>query len=363
MRDLKFTAALLILLFAASSYADDFICIPSTLFYNKLRFGMTPDMVGKALGSKDDKLACRELPPDDPFFKAGLDQKKCFQYVYGENGSNIEHNLYFSNNRLTNFISVYKPIDKSFDYHVYFDDKVDSLRQVMKQANIRCSKWINNTRRCSFHSSIAALDFTEGSYGTIISARPPHLLAEEYQRKTTNGPIDISLYGLKVGRSTIEDLKNAARKNKWKVTKKEDLFGLNETGEVTYIIKPHEPADVFQLTADFDRDTLREFTYWFIDPYRAGEKPVKVETNYLDLLNNKYGKPYDKPRDIFTVTSWKINIGYANEVEIRTDQSSSKELTFIRYTDAKLNVYRSIKEINKSIEDYMKKFQRSKIEL
>ncbi|MCX7195927.1 MAG: hypothetical protein NTV37_08645 [Proteobacteria bacterium] len=200
MRYSKFATAILIFLFVVSSYADEFISIPSTLFYNKLRFGMTPDMVGKALGSNDNQLGCRELPPDDAFFRPGLDQKMCSQYVYGENESNIKHTLYFTNNRLTNFLSVYKPVDKNIDYHKYFEDKVDSLRQVIKQANISCSKWVNNSRRCSFHSSIAAIDFTEGTYETIISARPPYLLAEEYQRKATNGSMDVSLYGLEVGK-------------------------------------------------------------------------------------------------------------------------------------------------------------------
>lgn len=363
MRYLKFATAMLIFLCVVPSYADELISIPSTLFYNKLRFGMTPDMVDKALGSKDNKLRCRELPPDDAFFRHGLDQKICAQYIYGENESNIEHTLYFTNNRLTNFFSVYKPVNKNVDYHKYFEDKVDSLRHVIKQANINCSKWGNNSRRCSFHSPIAAIDFTEGTFGTIISARLPYLLIEEYQRKVTNGPMEVSLYGLEVGKSTMDDLKNAARKNNWKVIKKEDLFSFNKTGEVTYIIKLQEPADVFVLTADYYDDTLKKFTYWFIDPYRTGGKPVKAGTNYLNLLNNKYGQPYDKPRDIFAATSWRVNIGYANEVEIRTDQSASQELTFISYTDTRLDVHRTIKDINKLIDDYMKMLHESKIEL
>lgn len=224
MRYLKQAMLLLPFLLATYSCADEFISIPSTLFYNKLRFGMTPDMVGKMLGNNEKNVACRDLPLDDAFYKPGLDQKLCVQNIYGENGDNIEHNLYFTNNRLTNFLSVFKPVDKNVDYHKYFDEKVDSLRQVIKQANISCSKWMNNSRRCSFHSSIAAIDFTEGAYGTMISGRPPYLLAEEYQRKATSGPMDVSLYGLEVGKSTLEDMKNSARKNNWRVTKKEEFF-------------------------------------------------------------------------------------------------------------------------------------------
>lgn len=324
---------------------------------------MTPEMVGKMLNNNEKNIVCRDLPHDDMFYKPGLDQKVCIQNVYGQNGDNVEHNLYFINNRLTYFLSVFTPVDKNVDYHKYFDEKVDSLRQVIMQANISCSKWVNNTRRCSFHSSIAALDFTEGANATIISARPPYLLAEEYQRKATNGPVNVALYGLEVGKSNLNDLKKAAIKNNWKITRKDDFLNFDKPNQATYIVKPQEATDVHTLLADFDGDTLSEFTYWFIDPFKPGGKPVKANNDYLKLLNDKYGLPYSKPIDTFRTTEWRVNRGYSNEVYIRTDQSSIQELTFISYTNARLNGCRTIKDINKSVDNLMKRFYGSEIEL
>lgn len=363
MRYFKQAIILIPLLLATHSYADEFISIPSTLFYNKIRFGMTSDMFGKMLGNKKTKIACRDLPRDDAYFKVGLDQKLCVQNVYDENGNNILHNLYFTNNRLTDLVSIFKPVDSNVDYHTYFDKNVDSLRKVVNQANVKCSKLNNDSRRCSFDSYIASIDFIEENYGTIIHVRPPNLLAEEYQRKATNGPMDVSLYGLEVGKSTLEELNKSARNNNWKVTKKEELFSYNKTDKTTYIIKPQDPTDVFVLTADFYEGTLSEFAYWFIDPFKTGEMPVKVGTNYLNLLINKYGKPYEKPSDAYLVTTWRVNKGYANEVKIRTNQSAENKLTYIIYTDASLEVRSAIKDINKSIDDHLKRFYGSKIEL
>lgn len=44
------------------------------------------------------------------------------------------------------------------------------------------------------------------------------------------------------------------------------------------------------LLADFDGDTLSEFTYWFIDPFKADGKPVKADNDYLKLLRLKRGQ-------------------------------------------------------------------------
>ncbi len=363
MRYFKQIISILSLLLAIPSYAGDFISIPSTLFYNKLRFGMTPEMVGNALDKKGNKMGCRELPRDNVYFKSGLDQKICKQYISDDNGDNIEYDLYFTNNKLTRIYSFFKPMDKNGDRGLYFNKKVDSLRDVMKQANIRCGKSIiNNSMECSFVSSIASINFTDMTSGVLISLRPPYLLSEEYERKEANGPVNILLYGLEVGKSNLDDLKNAARKNNWKVTEKEDYFNFNKPNKTIYIIKLQEPTDVHTVLVDFDGDKISKFTYWFIDPLKAGGKSVKADINYIELLSEKYGTPYDKPRDIFTITEWRVNSGYRNEVTIRTNQSPSQELSFISYADTRLDKLRNIQDINKTIDDLMKRFYGAKIE-
>lgn len=363
MRHLKTSLLILQCICAISIHAEEYISIPSTLFYNKLRFGMTPEMVSKSLDTKGSNIGCKELTKEDFSYRSGVDQKLCVKNLENDNGDNIEYKLYYVNNQLVNIISFYKPVDKSIDLDVYFNEKMNSLRKVIKGANITCTTESNNRKRCSFHTPIASIDFSQYSSGVMISVRPPYLLAEEYERKESNGPVYVSIYGLEVGKSKLDDLKNSAVKNNWKVRKKEELFAFNNPNQTTYIIKLPEPSDVHTLLAEFEGDTLMSFTYWFIDPYGVGGKSVKSDINYLNLLSGKYGNPYSKSSGDYQSTEWRVNRGFRNEVEIRTDQTEGLEMKYIRYTDVRLDTHRNIQDINKRIDEMVKRVSVSKIDL
>lgn len=353
---------LFIALTAVPAYAKNLIGIPSPLFYNKFRFGMTVEMATSTFGLSNGELRCRPVPDTDPYYEKDVEQILCMREENNASEEKVKYDLYFDNDSLVRINALYKP-GPNDDRSNYYKNKVSTINKVFKYPNIKCSDFMGKSH-CLFYSSVITIDFREFvDDSTLVSARPPQLLAGEYARKTSKGPRDIGLYGLNVGRSTREDLLNAGRKYGWLITKRDTSLDSGSYDGEEYVIKPESQSDVVLYTATLDNDVLVKFSYWFINPYREN-KPVFVKEDYIKILIDKYGKPNSKPSDnVFRYTRWKVNEGYDNEIEISTDQLPDGTITSITYQDVRVYVRSQIDDINRRIDELMNNYHGSKLQL